>query len=876
MIPPMAARDVTASPAALALVGWSIRHPWRAIAIHAGLALAALLFVLLGGFKITTDADALLSPKLPYRQAELSFRALFPASRANLLVVIDAPTPELAEGAAQQLTAAMTARQDLFGNVRRGDPEVLRRNGLLFSTPEVVAARTNDLITAAPFLGALAADQSLRGVAAALSDAGRGVVRGDAALADLDRAATALQPPLRRAVTGAPAPFSWQALLSSDPPAAGALRKLVLADAVPAPGRLRAGAQAGAFVRSQAQALGFTGQGVQVRLTGPQPLADDEFASLAENIGLTAALSIGAIFLMVWLAVRSVRATLLVIGATATGLLLTMAAGLLLFGRFNAISVAFIPLFVGLGIDFCIQVCVRARAEQSHDPAIGPALERAALAMGRSLFLAAAAITAGFLAFVPTRYVGVSQLGAIAGIGMLVALFSSLTFLPALLRLLPPGNPPPREDLPWLEATDRWLHRRRRTVIWGAALAALASLALAPRLEFDFNPLHLRSEKTESVATLLDLTRDANQSPDALNAVAGSLEEALQLKTRLEALPEVQRVITLESFIPTDQDAKLGPIQDAAFLVGPALDPIDVAPPPTDAETVAALGEAATQLRAAAATSADAATAPAAQRLRQLAEALESLSTAPEAARARAASALLFPLSITLDQLRTALQAEPLSLETLPEDFQRQWLGPDGRARLSILPAGDTNNTKMRRAFVQAVRGVAPAASGPPVAQIEAGRIVVGAFVLAGVLSFLAILVILYLALGRAWDVFLTLLPILLTALLTLASTVLLGLPLNFANIIALPLLFGMSVAFHIYFTMAWRKGEPHALTSPLARAVLFSALSSATGFGALWLSSHPGTASMGQLLIISLTWTLISGLLVQPALMGPPRPAKP
>jgi uncharacterized protein len=111
--------------------------------------------------------------------------------------------------------------------------------------------------------------------------------------------------------------------------------------------------------------------------------------------------------------------------------------------------------------------------------------------------------------------------------------------------------------------------------------------------------------------------------------------------------------------------------------------------------------------------------------------------------------------------------------------------------------------------------------------------------------------------------------PVVLTGLLTMGSCVILGESLNFANIIALPLLFGIGVAFHIYFVMAWRAGAAHLLTSTLARAVFFSALATATGFGSLWASSHPGTASMGKLLMISLVWTLVSALLFQPALMG-------
>jgi uncharacterized protein len=130
--------------------------------------------------------------------------------------------------------------------------------------------------------------------------------------------------------------------------------------------------------------------------------------------------------------------------------------------------------------------------------------------------------------------------------------------------------------------------------------------------------------------------------------------------------------------------------------------------------------------------------------------------------------------------------------------------------------------------------------------------------------------------LRRVRDVAITMAPIVLTGLLTLGTCVAIGQPLNFANIIALPLLFGIGVAFHIYFVMAWRSGGTHLLQSSLSRAVFFSALATATGFGSLWASSHPGTASMGKLLMISLVWTLVSALLFQPALMGPPPEGRP
>jgi predicted RND superfamily exporter protein len=121
-------------------------------------------------------------------------------------------------------------------------------------------------------------------------------------------------------------------------------------------------------------------------------------------------------------------------------------------------------------------------------------------------------------------------------------------------------------------------------------------------------------------------------------------------------------------------------------------------------------------------------------------------------------------------------------------------------------------------------------------------------------------------------DVLLTLIPLMVAGVVTLELCVVLGMPLNFANIIALPLLLGVGVAFKIYYIMAWRAGQTGLLQSSLTRAVIFSAMTTATAFGSLWLSSHPGTSSMGKLLALSLVCTLAAAVLFQPVLMGPPR----
>jgi uncharacterized protein len=140
---------------------------------------------------------------------------------------------------------------------------------------------------------------------------------------------------------------------------------------------------------------------------------------------------------------------------------------------------------------------------------------------------------------------------------------------------------------------------------------------------------------------------------------------------------------------------------------------------------------------------------------------------------------------------------------------------------------------------------VYPNAVGGPISILKSGDTVVRAFIEAGAYALISIAIILWIVLRRFGDVLLTPVPLLLAGVATLEICVLIGMPLNFANIIALPLLLGVGVAFKIYYIMAWRAGQTNLLQSSLTRAVIWSALTTATAFGSLWLSQHPGTSSM-------------------------------
>jgi len=855
------------------VVEWCSRHA-RLTAIGGGVLGAAALVFTASHFALTSDTAGLISPKLDWRQREMAFDRAFPGQGDSIVAVIDGATPELAGSAADRLAGKLGEDTALFPKIEQPDGgSYFEREGLLLtSTPEQVAQTVKQLERAEPFLGPVAADPSLRGLMSSLSAMALGVQHKDATVGDIAPLAGPLADSLTRVEQGKPEFFSWTGALSGgSKPTLRELRRLVIVHPKLDLDELEPGARASAAIRAAARSLDLDeAHGVKVRLTGSVPLEDEEFASLTDRAWLVGGLMLSAIVAMLFFAVRSWRLVASILGVTLVGLVVTCAAGLLVFQRFNLISVAFIPLFVGLGVDFGIQFTVRWRAEQHRSAEAGPAAAAAAAGVGPSLALAALGIALGFLAFLPTSYTGVSQLGAIAGFGMLVALVLNLTLLPALVRLSAPSLRPEETDLPWLARMETRLSARRRTVLTLSGLAGATGLLLTPFLHFDFNPLHLKDPTSESVVTLDALSKDADRSPNTLDVVAPSLAAAQAEAKRLAALPEVGDAVTIDSFIPTDQKAKLAALGDISLLLDPALNPLTTETKPTDAQVQASLKSASDALNGAAAVEP---AAPGAAAVRRLAGVLGRLAAGSPELRARADAALIPGLNGLIDELRQVVQAGPVSLDTLPPDMTRNWIAKDGRARIIVTPRGDSNDNAVLTRFTRAVMKVAPDATGAPISIQAAGATITHAFLAAGLYSFLAITALLFFVLRQVRDVALTLAPIILTGLLTMGTCVLIGQPINDANIIAFPLLMGIGVAFQIYFVMAWRNGDGgRLLSSSLARAVFFSALTTATGFGSLWISRHPGTAGMGKLLMISLFWTLVSALIFQPALMGPTR----
>ena len=615
------------------VVRLSTRHAWIVIAAF------LVAAVLAGGYvtrhiAINTDSGKLLSSSLPWRQQEIKLNDLFPQRTDQLIAVIDGKTPEAADEAADALVKALIDRKDIIRTITRPDGgEFFARNGILFLSVDDVQRNMNELIKAEPFLGTLALDPTLRGILGAISQSLEGVRLKKTTLEDMRPAVVAIADTLEKVEQGKHPTFSWRRLISGRAPEPSDLRRFVNIQPVLNYSDLAPGGQATKAIRATIAKLGLTpDNGVRVRLTGSVALSDDEFSTIADGAALNGVMTILVVLLILWLALKQARIILAVLINLAVGLSFTAAAGLWMVGALNLISVAFAVLFIGLGVDFGIQFSVRYRAERFADRDLLGALEHTGRGVAGPLLLAAASIAAAFYSFLPTAYVGLSELGLIAGTGMIIAFLTTVTLLPALLAVLKPGGEAAPVGWAWLAPLDHFLDRQRNWVVGLTLAAVVLGLPLLRGLSFDFNPLNLRSKHVESVSTLLDLMRDPDTSPNTIEVLEPNLASASALAEKLSKLPEVAKVRTLESFVPKDQDEKLAIIDDANFFFANTLNPDPIKPAPTPAQTLEAINTTAADLTT---TVGDLHT-PAADQARRLASALTALSKASPATREEA------------------------------------------------------------------------------------------------------------------------------------------------------------------------------------------------------------------------------------------------
>ncbi|MBL6752611.1 MAG: MMPL family transporter [Nevskia sp.] len=867
-------------------------HAWMAyVQRHAArVAVAALLLsVGLGAFTAThlsvdTDTENMLSAQLPWRQAEHEMDRLFPTLDPGLVLVIDGATPELADDAQRRAVAALKARPELFKQVFAAETEpFFRRSGLLYLDTPQLQALADGLNQAQPFLGTLAQDPSLHGLFTLLN---RAVTQPAAADFDLKPAFGGIAKGIEAATAGRFYQLSWQELMGAGTAGPDPRRRFVEITPAMDFNQLFPAEQPIAAIRAVERELQLdAAHGLNARLTGSVALEHEELHSAFSGGMVAFAAALAMVAVLLFMALRSLRLVVAAVLTLAFGLLVTAAFAAGAVGHLNLISIAFSVLYVGLGIDYALYLCMQYRELLGGGMPPRQALPQAAEDIGGYMAVCAATTSLGFFAFVPTPFTGIAELGLIAGVGMFVSLVSSLVVLPALITLWPPD--PARVVLRpaghgVVGRILDWPYTRARAIWCGAALLAAGALFAAPKARFDYDPLDLRDPHSESVATFRDLLKDPDVPTLTLAEIADSDAQAQQLAGKLGTLPLVSRAMSLHDFIPQEQDAKLAIVGDLNLSLGPALlsapDPLVLA---SRTDDYAAIHEFAGALPAFVAAHPAAGAQPAADdATAALLKALQDLDAAwqqgdpaaHEQLLARLRSALLSAMPAQIDGLRTALQATAVTVDDLPPQIRERWQSADGHFRVEIWPKEVLDNPPAMERFVAQVRGAAPRAVGAPIGYIESGHSVVAAFQQAFAYSFIAITVLLLVLLRSVVDMLLVLIPLALAGLLTVAGSVLLNVPFNFANVIALPLILGVGVDYGVYLVQRGRAAAADAanlLHTGTARAVLFGALITTANFGNLMLAKHPGTVSMGVLLTLGLSMTLLCALVLLPSLLA-------
>ncbi|MDI1277946.1 MMPL family transporter [Methylobacter sp.] len=862
------------------LIGWCerqiMRCPWTLLLLSL-LLCGATLYYTIKNLEINTNTAEMLSPNLPFQQNQAHFNQAFPEDATTIIFVVQADTPEESSQAAGKLAEQLNKANDRFDSAYiPTDNAFFRQQALLYLDQNDLDNFAKKLTDAQPFIGHMAQNYHLEGLLGSIGQALN--QRNNALPMDLNPILLAIDDALKNQLNGQSHYLSWQNILSTDNYKSTAAetqfnRTIVIAkpkmhfnEMLPADVALSA-------AREISHAIMAENPSLSIRITGETALEHEELESVTKGATFSGLLSLVLVFAIQWIGLRSIRLLITTYIVLVMGLILTAGFAAITVGHLNVISIAFASLYIGLGVDYAIHICLHYREGKADGLSNSGAILISIRDVGSSLFLCALATAIGFFAFIPTDYAGVSELGIISGGGIFIGLIISLTVLPALFCVFPVNDVKPiRSPLtPAFVITFPFRYSTGIKIV--SILLGIGACFVLTHLTFDYNPINLRDPNSESVLTIKELLQSKTESPFALTALANNLEAADKITTQLKPQPSVHETITLASFVAKNQDEKLATIEDLNLMLGGQLKNFDNTLDTANQQT--ALIKFNEALKKAIVEKSPNVPQQTLQQLQQRIEAFIKQADAtqtPAASYVQLEKNILGLLPFTIERLRTSLTAIPFELDDLPSDIRSHWISATGLYRVLITPEKDQNRPENLKEFVTQVQAIDNTVSGLPIINQAGGDAIVKAFINAFSGAFIAIVVLLLLMYRSIRKTLLVIMPLLLAALLTGATNVLLDNPFNFANIIALPLLLGMGIDSSILIMHRHHSSsgeDENLLQSSTTRGIIFSSVTTLCSFSSLAFTAHQGMASMGLVLAIGLTFTVMCSLIVLPAFSG-------
>ena len=861
---------------------WSLHHPLLVLLFTVFVTWLAFEYISVN-LSVNTDTTKLVAPDAPFQQNRRKFEKQFSQDAQTLLVIVKSDSPELTKSATKRLARLLTADQNNFSAVYLpNENEFFNQNGLLYLDVDELQSLSNTLSQAQPFIGRIYQQTDLTGFFSVFDDALAEKNSGQNLPVDLPALLNKVSLALHKTINGDNALLSWQALITDKKPYAGNVGFIL---ALPSYDytKIRPAENAITVIRKAiTQIQDANLPAVNVTITGEAGLEDDELAGMSSGTFTASIFSAVLVLFILLLAYRSILLTLATLVTLALGMVFCGTFAAVAVKELNLISVAFAVSNIGLGVEYAIHFCLRYRDYLLSHSNKERAIHSALLATSPSLLLCASTTAIGLYAFIPTDYKGVSELGLLAGSSLFICLGVTLTVLPVLLKILPA----PVTEASKLVTSDSngiltklpnklallTLHFAK-PIVWGTVALTVIACVLVAHVQTDFNPINLRDPNTESVIAFKELLKDKDSSPMTLTILTQDETKAKKLQEQLEKLSVVDRTISLFNFIPANQDEKLAIIEEMATMLGfqttkfPVLkditDPSEsinhliatidsILPKKTDVNEIASLKAFKTELKAI------------------LLEFDNRQQPDQHLFIEKIQTTLLGTLPNVMNELLTGFNAKEFSLNDLPSDIKERWYSKEGWYRIQIFPKKDLNDLANLEEFIKQVQAIEPETTDLPIMYWESMKAVVNAFQQAITIALVTIALALLFIRRNITDTLLIMTPLILAGLFTMASTVLTNTPINFANIIALPLLLGFGVDNGIHMVEKLRHSlseKQNIYQSSTARAMFYGALTTSSSFIGLAFSPHQGIASMGLVITLGIFWVMTCTFIILPAL---------
>lgn len=826
---------------------------------------------------VNTDSSKMLSPKLGFQQKTHAFNENFPSIKNSLVVVIRSNVSDAADEAASKIAASIEDNPNLTNVFSPATSTFFLQNGLLYKDEETLETELDQLNKSASLLASLRQMPTFENFFHSLFTAEELAAQADFDRGFLDDFYQDVTKTIQARARGEVLPLSWAkasgagngaidgGTIDGQGDASSADKAVVqrLLYAVPVLDFTAIQPAKSAITALQAAIDGLDPDIkalTTIGVTGDPALRFEELKSVSNGIALSLSLSFLLVAVLLWVAFRSTRGVALTFVALISALILTTGFAAIFFGDLNLVSVAFIVLLVGLGLDFTIHALAHL-GDENHETTF-ETLTAMGGGIGGALLLSALTTALAFLSFAPTDFIGMAQLGVLGAVGVLVAFLVSVTLVPALISVFP-----------WFErfATKSVNADKAPASVSGFAhiiqagrpvlatvlvLLSIGSLFVISDVRFDADPVALRDPNSPSMKTLGLLHERVETAPYRLSLTRSTLEEAIKTAEAVKALEIVHSTRTLNNLVPENQDEKFE-ILDLSFATLDTIvngEGLENANLPEGKSSLLALSE-----RLAEQTDRPAAVAFSSV-LAQLNEENASRKKQVEGDIFR-----FFPALIKA--IEAQLLVDFITLENVPDFFKQRFIGKDKQWRVDIVPNGDVRDSKVLDEFVQSIENYDAKAAGAPLQIANAGQTVSKAMALAVGLATISIWLVSFIVLRKVTTVIAIIVPLVMAGLLTGAASVIFSIPFNYANVIVLPLLIGLGVDSGIHIATRRERSEDSAALyqSSTPWAVLFSGLTTIAAFATLSVSDHRGTASMGQMLAIAITCTLLSTIVITP-----------